>query len=76
MSRWTACKRRDFIHKIRNLGFSGPYSGSRHDFMVYQAYRLAIPSNLEYSVGQLKMMLREVEGMIDRRVPLEEWNDL
>jgi len=44
--------------------------------MVYQAYRLAIPSNLEYSVGQLKMMLREVEGMIDRRVPLEEWNDL
>jgi len=44
--------------------------------MVYQAYRLAIPSNLEYSVAQLKMMLKEVEGMIDRRVPLEEWNDL
>ena len=76
MSRWIACKRRDFIQKIRNLAFSGPYSGARHQFMVYETYRLTIPSNSEYSVPQLKMMLKEVEGIIGRQVSVEEWNDL
>jgi hypothetical protein len=44
--------------------------------MVYQTHRLTIPSNSEYSVPQLKMMLKEVEGIIDRQVSVEEWNDL
>ncbi|MFQ5410415.1 MAG: type II toxin-antitoxin system HicA family toxin, partial [Anaerolineales bacterium] len=43
MSRWTSCKRRDFIRRLRRLGFEGPYSGTRHQFMVYDEHRLAIP---------------------------------
>ena len=62
--------------RFETLDFSGPYSGSRHEFMVYQTHRLAIPSNSEYSVPQLKMMLKEVEGIIGRQVSVEEWNDL
>ena len=26
MSRWTPCKRRDFIHRLRKLGFDGKIS--------------------------------------------------
>ena len=31
MSRWTPCKRNDFIRKLRGLGFDGPFSGSNPD---------------------------------------------
>lgn len=73
MSRWTPCKRRDFIRKLRALGFDGPFSGSRHQFMVYAHYRLAIPSNANFSVPQLRVMIREVEEILSREVLLEEW---
>lgn len=76
MSRWTPCKRQDFIRRLRQLGFDGPFSGTRHQFMVYDQNRLAIPSNKEYSVSQLRMMIREVEGIIGREIKVEEWNIL
>lgn len=60
MSRWAPCKRRVFIRRLRKLGFDGPYSGTRHQFMVYGRHRMSIPSNAEYSVPQPRMMLREV----------------
>ncbi|MDZ8087163.1 MAG: hypothetical protein RM049_35560 [Nostoc sp. DedQUE04] len=44
--------------------------------MVYGEYRLTIPSNDEYSVPQLRMMIREVEVILEREITLEEWNSL
>ena len=76
MSRWTPCKRRDFIRRLRQLGFDGPFSGTRHQFMVYEQHRLTIPSNAEYSVPQLRMMIREVEEIIGREITVEEWDRL
>ena len=76
MSRWTPSKRGDFIRRLRNLGFDGPFSGTRHQFMVHEEHRLAIPSNAEYSVPQLRLLLREVAEIIGRDVTLEEWNGL
>ncbi len=76
MSRWQPCKRREFIKRLRKLGFEGPYTGTRHQFMVYREYRLTIPSNTEYSVPQLRMMINEVEGILGRVITLEEWNSL
>lgn len=76
MSKWAPCKRRDFVRRLRKLGFKGLYSGTRHQFMVFGNYRLAIPSNSEYSAPQLKMMLGEVKEIIGREVDLEEWNKL
>ena len=32
MSRWVPCKRRDFIQRLRKLGFEGPFSGTRHHY--------------------------------------------
>ena len=76
MSPWKPCKRRDFIRCLRKLGFEGPYSGTRHQFMVYGQHRLAIPSNAEYSVPQLRMMIREVEEILNREIKVNEWNNL
>ena len=76
MSRWQPCKRREFIKRIRKLDFDGPYSGTRHQFMVYENHRLSIPSNTEYSVPQLRMMLNEVETILERSVTADEWNSL
>lgn len=76
MNRWTPCKRSDFIRKLLRLGFEGPFSGTRHQFVVYGKYRLAIPSNVEFSVPQLRMMIREVEKILNREITLEEWNKL
>jgi hypothetical protein len=76
VSPWTPCKRRDFVQRLRELGFDGPFSGTRHQFMVYKQHRLAIPSNVEYSVPQLRMLLREVEVVLGREVGLEEWEHL
>lgn len=75
-SRWTPCKRRDFLRKLRALGFDGPFSGSRHQFLVREQHRLAIPSNEEYSIPQLRMMLRQVEALLGRSLSAEEWNGL
>ncbi len=76
MSQWAPCKRRDFIRKLRKLGFDGPFSGTRHQFMIYAQHRLAIPSNAEYSVPQLRMMVREIEDIIGRVIAAEDWYKL
>ena len=76
MSQWQPCKRRDFIKRLRQLGFDGPYSGTRHQFMVYERHRLAIPSNSEYSIPQLRMMLNETQSILGRSVYVKGWNNL
>jgi hypothetical protein len=76
MSRWRPCKRRDFIKRLRKIDFDGPYSGTRHQFMVFGENRLTIPSNTEYSVPQLRMMLNEIERIIGRAITIDEWSNL
>ena len=76
MSQWKPCKRRDFIKRLRKFGFVGPYSGTRHQFLVFENHRMTIPSNAEYSVPQLRMMIREVEIILNRKIRLDEWNQL
>lgn len=76
MSRWTPCKRRVFIRRLCQLDFDGPFAGTRHHFMVYNNHRLTIPSNSEFSVPQLRMMIREVEDILGRQINLSDWNQL
>ena len=76
MAGWRPLKRRDFIRKLRALGFDGPYSGTRHQFMIYAQHRQTIPTNSEYSVPQLRLLLRQVESILAHPVALEEWNSL
>jgi hypothetical protein len=76
MSRLSPCKRREFIVRLKSIGFDGPFSGTRHQFMVYAQRRLTVPSNTEYSVPQLRMLLREVGEVMGREITIDEWNEL
>jgi hypothetical protein len=44
--------------------------------MVFQQSRIAIPSNAEYSVPQLRLMIEEVEAIIKRKITATEWGGL
>ncbi len=76
MSQWKPCKRREFIRNLRKLGFEGPYSGTRHQFIVFEKHRLAIPSNAEYSLPQLRMMIKEVEEILNHKINVNDWYKL
>ena len=75
MSAWSPCKRREFVRRLRAIGFDGPFTGARHQFMTLEQHRLAIPSNSEYNVPQLRLLLREVEGIVGRKITVDEWNE-
>ena len=76
MAAWRPLKRRYFIRKLRALGFDGPFSGTRHQFMIFGQHRQTIPTNSEYSVPQIRMLIRPVESILERSVSLEERNSL
>jgi hypothetical protein len=44
--------------------------------MRYGSHTLAIPSNAEFSVPQLKMLLKEVQQITEKKISLEEWQEL
>ncbi len=76
MAGWRPLKRRDFIRKLHALGFGGPYSGTRHQFMTFGARRQTIPTNAEYSLPQIRMLVRQVEAIIERKICPEDWERL
>ena len=76
MNRWNPCRRSIFIRRLRSLGFEGPFSGTKHQFMIFANHRQTIPGNNEYSIPQLRMMVREVESIIGREITATEWNNL
>jgi hypothetical protein len=76
MGKWKPSKRRDFIRKLKNFGFEPPEPGGRHFYMRYGTYTLTLPSNKEYSVPQVKMLLDEIECGIGKKISFEEWRDL
>ena len=76
MAKWMPRKRRDFIKKLRKLGFEPPEPGGRHHYMRYGTYTLTLPSNKEYSVPQIKMLLNEIERGISKKISLQQWENL
>ena len=76
MPRWRPCKRKDFIRKIVKLGFSDPEAGARHQVMRYDSYKQIIPNNPEYSIPQVKRLLKQVEEKIGRDISINEWIEL
>lgn len=65
-------KRRDLIRSLRNLGFDGPYSGGKHQYMVKGELRLFVPNphSSEISRGLLVRILKQ--GGISKA----EWEDI
>jgi hypothetical protein len=76
MAGWHPIKRREFVRRLRGLGFQGLFAGTRHEFCVFGQHRQTIPSNSEYSTPQLKMLLRQVEVILGRKISSDEWENL
>ena len=55
--------------RLKALGFSGPYTGGRHQFMVRGSVRLVLPNSHRGEVGVdlLKRILRQAG------IEEEEW---
>ncbi len=62
MPRLTPIRRSDFISRLRALGWEGPLSGGKHQFMVKGAMKLPIPNphGAEISIGKLREILNEI----------------
>jgi hypothetical protein len=76
MAGWHPIKRHEFIRRLKALGFEGPVRGTRHDFMMLAGHRQTVPSNAEFSVPQLKMLLRQVETVTGNKLDADRWSSL
>lgn len=65
-------KRRDLIRHLQQLGFEGPYSGGRHQFMVKGDVSVRIPNPHQADIGRelLVRILRQA------RIDKEEWEKI
>lgn len=76
MAGFPPLKRREVIRRLRAPGFAGPFRGTRHEFLVHGKMRQTVPANAEFLVAQLRMLLRQVETVIGRKVTSDEWENL
>ncbi len=65
-------KRKDLIHYLRELGFEGPYASGKHQYLVKDEIKLAIPNPHQSDIGRdlLARILRQAG--IDK----SEWEKL
>ncbi len=72
MPKFGPIKRKDLIHYLQQLGFTGPYSGGKHQFMIKEKLKVRIPNPHKSDIGEnlLNRILKEIG--IDRA----EWEKL
>jgi predicted RNA binding protein YcfA (HicA-like mRNA interferase family) len=57
-----AISRRELIRKFRSLGYSGPFSGGRHHFMIKGQKKIRIPNphgSGDIHISLVKEILRQ-----------------
>ncbi len=71
MKRLLPMTRRELISKLRSLGFDGPFSGGKHQFMSRGGIDVHIPNPHQSDIGAplLKRILKQAD------VSNEEWHD-
>ena len=54
-------KRQELIRYLKQLGFEGPYSGGKHQFMIKRGLTLAVPNphRRDIGTGLLTRILRQ-----------------
>ena len=69
MSRLTPISRSELIKRLRELGFVGPFTGARHQFMQRKEQRLTLPNphKTSISVDLLVRILKQAG------ITREEW---
>jgi len=72
MPRLGPIKRKELIRFLRILGFEGPYSGGRHQFMIKGEITLRIPNPHQSDIGKELLTRILKQAKIDR----ETWEKL
>ena len=72
MPRLGPIKRRELIACLRQLGFTGPYAGGRHQFMLNGQITLTLPNPHKGDIG------RELLARILRQAGIsrQEWEQI
>jgi hypothetical protein len=52
MPRFGPIRRRDLIRYLKRLGFEGPYSGGKHQFLVKNGITVRLPNPHQGDIGQ------------------------
>lgn len=65
-------KREELVRYLRVLGFEGPYSGKKHQFMLKGVVRLRIPNPHQRDIGKELLSRILKQAGIDR----ETWEKL
>lgn len=65
-------KRKDLLHCLRSLGFEGPFSGGKHQFMIKGDLTLRLPNPHQGDIGM------ELLGRILKQARIERtvWEKL
>ncbi|HVG06623.1 MAG TPA: type II toxin-antitoxin system HicA family toxin [Thermoanaerobaculia bacterium] len=69
MKRLSAVSRRDLLSRLKQLGFEGPYTGGRHEFLVRGSTRLTLPNPHRQDIG-VDLLIRILR---QAGVTREEW---
>jgi predicted RNA binding protein YcfA (HicA-like mRNA interferase family) len=66
-----ALSRKDLIRKFRALGYSGPFSGGKHQFMIKGSQKIHIPNPHagDISASLIKEILRQAN------ISSQEWDN-
>lgn len=69
MTRLNPVSRKDLIKKLRQKGFTGPFTGGNHEFMIRETVRIILPNPHRGDIGSdlLIRLLRQAG------IPKEEW---
>lgn len=51
MASLSPVKRKDLISKLKKFGFTGPFSGGKHQIMVKDKLRLTLPDPHQSDIG-------------------------
>jgi len=67
-----ALSRKDLIRKFRELGYSGPFSGGKHQFMIKGSQKIRIPNPHagDISASLVKEILRQAG------ISSQEWDNV
>ena len=72
MPRFGPIRRRELIQCLRSLGFEGPFSGGKHQFMVRGDVTVRVPNPHQSDIG------KDLLGRILRQagVRKDEWEEV
>ena len=72
MPRFGPVKRKDLISYLKRLGFDGPYSGGKHQFMVKGDLTLRVPNPHQGDISRDLLARILKQAQIDKK----EWESL